>query len=390
MCWPNQGVHFAPASDVDTFLIVKPIGVAMIGTGQIALANHLPGLALCGNARLVALCDADPASLDRAARQTGVNRTFADYRTAIADPDVDAVIIATPNLLHPPITVAAIAAGKHVLCEKPLALNFADALGMYRSAERAHVRHMTAFTYRFVPAMRYMKHLVDGGLIGRPFHFRARRFQDWGNRALGWRQVRNSAGSGEMGDMLSHRIDYAHHLIGPMRRLVASLRNFVPDRAGTVSDVDDWVAMLAEFDRQDVTGVLESTKLAIGRGEGLHGADDVEINGQDGSIVYSTQRPLELRLGRTGGSDLETVAVPREFFVWPGSPRNADDGNPLVTFRYDQTFEFIDAIVNRRPCRPSFLEGVLAQAVMDNAMVSQNEKRWVDVEYPPDLEVKNG
>lgn len=369
---------------------MKPIGVAIIGTGQIALANHLPGLELCRNARLIALCDADASSLECATRQTGVKRAFTDYRVAVANPDVDAVIIATPNFTHPPIAQAAIAAGKHVLCEKPLALNFADALGMYRAAEDAGVRHMTAFTYRFVPAMRYMKHLIDSGAIGRPYHFRARRFQDWGNRPLGWRQVRKLAGSGEMGDMLSHRIDYAHHLIGPMRRLVAGLRTFVPVRGGSISDVDDWVAMLAEFDHQDVTGLLESTKLASGRGEGLHGADDVEVNGQDGSIVYSTQRPLELRIGRTGGSDLDTVPVPREFWVWPGSPRNAGDGDPLVTFRYDQTVEFIDAIVNERPCRPSFLEGVMVQAVMDAAMVSQNERRWVDVEYPPDPVVNHG
>jgi predicted dehydrogenase len=367
---------------------VKPIGVAIIGTGQIALANHLPGLQLCRNARLAALCDANPASLELAAQQTEVKRTFADYRSAIADPAVDAVIIATPNFMHPPIAQAAIAAGKHVLCEKPLALNAADALEMYRSAERAGVRHMTAFTYRFVPAMRYMKHLIDSGAVGQPYHFRARRFQDWGTRPLGWRQVRSLAGSGEIGDMLSHRIDYGHHLIGPMRRLVASLRTFVPDRSGTVADVDDWVAMLTEFDRQDVTGVLESTKLAIGRGEGLHGADDVEINGPEGSIVYSTQRPLELRIGRKDGSDLETVPLPREFLVWPASPRKPGDGDPLVTFRYDQSIEFIDAIVNQRPCRPSFLEGVMAQAVMDAAMVSQNEKRWVDVEYPPEMTVK--
>jgi predicted dehydrogenase len=378
----GSDLRFISGVWADTLLWVKDIGVAIVGTGKIALANHLPGLALCGNARLVALCDADARSLELAARQTGVKRTFEDYRAAIADPLVDAVIVATPNFTHLPIVMAAIAAGKHVLSEKPLALNAADAFEMYRAAGQAGVRHMTAFTYRFVPAMRYMKHLIDSGAVGRPFHFRARRFQDWGKRPLGWRQVRKSAGTGEMGDMLSHRIDYGHHLIGPMRRLVASLRTFVPIRGDSVSDVDDWVAMLADFQHEEVTGVLESTKLASGRGEGLHGADDVEVNGEEGSIVYSTQRPLELRTGRTGGTDLETVAVPREFRVWPGSARNPDEGDPLVTFRYDQTFEFIDAIANQRACRPSFMEGAMAQAVMDAAMVSQDEKRWVNVEYP--------
>ena len=102
---------------------------------------------------------------------------------------------------------------------------------MYRAAEDSGICHMTAFTYRFVPAMRYMKHLVDSGAIGSPIHFRAQRFQDWGDRPLGWRQVRALAGTGELGDMLSHRIDYAHHLVGPIKRLVARMRTFVPTRA---------------------------------------------------------------------------------------------------------------------------------------------------------------
>lgn len=359
------------------------IGVAIVGTGQVVLQNHLPGLKLCSpHARLVALCDSKRETLDRASRETGIRATFQDYREAIAHAEVDAVVVATPNFMHPPIVLEAVRAGKHVLCEKPLALNAPTAVEMYRAAQAANVRHMTAFTYRFVPAMRWMKHLLDRGAIGRPFHFRARRFQDWGNRNLGWRQSKKLAGNGEIGDMLSHRIDYAHLLVGKIKRLVADFRNFVPTRGGQPSDVDDWVAILCDFDRDDITGVLESTKLATGRGEGLRGADDVELNGSEGSIVYSTQRPLELRIGKRGGADLETVEVPREFRVLPGSPRNPDEGDPLVTFRYDQTVEFIHAILDKRPCTPSLLDGANVQMVMDTATRSFDERRWVDVDYP--------
>jgi predicted dehydrogenase len=354
------------------------IGVAIIGAGGIALANHLPGLKLCPQARLVALCDSDRATLDRAAAATGVANLFTDYQQAINHPDVSAVVIATPNVLHPPIALAAIAARKHVLCEKPLALTADDAIGMYRAAEAAGVVHMTAFTYRFVPAMRYTKHLVDRGDLGTPYHFRARRFQDFGDRNLGWRQTKSTAGTGELGDMLSHRIDYGHLLLGPTRRLVADLRRFLDVRQGTASDVDDWVAMIAEYDR-DVTGVLESTKLATGRGANRGGQDIVEINGSAGTIVYSTQRPLELQIARKGDSDVKTIAVPKEFHVYPGSPRDPGEGDPVVTFRYDQTFEFIQAISEGRPASPSFLDGALAQAVMDAAVLSASERRWVDV-----------
>lgn len=358
------------------------INVAIIGAGSIALANHLPGLKLSAhNARLVALCDNDPANLERAVAQIGVRVASRDWREVIARDDVHGVIIATPNFTHREIALAAMSAGKHVLCEKPLALDSAGALEMYRAARGANVRHMTAFTYRFVPAMRYTKHLIDRGDLGRIFHFRARRFQDWADRSLGWRQHKSTAGTGELGDMLSHRIDYAHHLLGPMARLVADLRTFVPMRGREPTDVDDWVAILCEFERDRASGVLESTKLATGRGEGHRGEDDVEINGLDGSIVYSTQSPLTVRVGKRGDRELRTIDVPRDFRVWPGSTRDPDAGDPLVTFRYDQVAEFIDAIANCRDCFSSFEAGAMTQIVMDAALRSQRERRWVDLEY---------
>jgi predicted dehydrogenase len=358
---------------------MEPIGVAIIGTGSIALANHLPGLALCPQAKVVALCDENEATLERAAQQTGIKWTYTDYRNLLKRNDVDAVIIATPNFTHPPIVQAAVAAKKHVLCEKPLALDFATALQMYQAAEAAGVRHMTAFTYRFVPAMRYMKHLVDSGDIGKVLHFRAQRFQDWGERNLGWRQVKKLAGTGEMGDMLSHRIDYAHHLVGAIASVCADVRTFVPERGGQPSDVDDWVGMLARFAERETTGVLESTKLATGRGEGHRGQDVVEINGTQGTVVYSTQKPLELQIGHRGDADLHCINIPAEFHVYPGSPRDPAQGDPLVTFRYDQSFEFIDAISNKRPCSPSLREGAMAQAVMDAALQSHAAEKWVKV-----------
>src|SRR5260370_41082953 len=126
--------------------------------------------------------------------------------------------------------------------------------------------------------MHYMSHLVKSGFIGRPYHFRSCRLQDWDARALGWRQVAKLAGTGELGDMLSHRIDYAHLLIGPMKRIVAELRHFHDVRGGQVNELDDWVAIMAEFSANRATGVLESSKLATGRGEGARSQDCCEVN----------------------------------------------------------------------------------------------------------------
>src|SRR5882724_844665 len=188
------------------------IGIGIIGSGGIALANHLPGFALCPDTKVVALCDSNPKVLQEASIKTGITATYSDYNEANKRSDVNAVVIATPNAFPAPIAFAAIAAGKHVLCEKPIAMNLPDAMKMARAAEKAKVRHMTAFTYRFVPAMRYTEQLIHRGDIGRPYHFRAQRFQDWGNRNLGWRQIKKLAGTGELGDMRSHRIDYSHIL----------------------------------------------------------------------------------------------------------------------------------------------------------------------------------
>lgn len=359
------------------------IGIGIIGSGAIALANHLPGFALCPNTRVVALCDSNPQTLAAASQRTGITATFTDYHELLRCDDVHAIVIATPNFLHAPITIAAARAGKHVLCEKPIAMNTVEAVQMASDCDAANVRHMTAFTYRFVPAMRYMTHLLKRGDIGEPYHFRAQRFQDWGDRNLGWRQVKQLAGSGELGDMLAHRIDYGHFLVGPVAQLVSDQQRFLDTRAGgTTSDLDDWVAIMARY-KTGATGVLESTKLATGRGEGHYGLDLAEVNGPGGTLAFTTQKPLELKVGKPGGKDLETVAVPKEFRVYPGSGRDPDQGDPVATFRYDQNVEFISAIREGRPCTPSLWDGARVQSVMDAAILSANESRWVDVPRLP-------
>lgn len=357
---------------------VNTLNFAIIGCGGVTLQNHLPGLALCPGVKLVALCDADAATLERARQQTGAGVTTTRFEEVVERDDVHAVIIATPHFTHKPIALAAVACGKHVLCEKPLGLNLAEARDMAGAAERAGVRHMTAFTYRFVPAMRYLAHLVERGELGQPYHFRSCRLQDWGTRDLGWRQVKRLAGSGELGDMLSHRIDFAHLLVGPMKRLVANLKQWHPLRGGRPNDLDDWVAVLAEF-ANGATGVLESSKLASGRNESWRSLDYAEINGSERSFVFITGEWNKLQTGRVGGAGLETMEVPREFWKLPGAPRDVGVGDPLVTFRYDQAWEFVDAIRNQRSCRPSFHDGVRAQAVMEAAIRSAEMRQWVEL-----------
>jgi predicted dehydrogenase len=135
---------------------------------------------------------------------------------------------------------------------------------------------------------------------------------------------------------------------------------------------------MAEF-RNGATGMLESSKLASGHNESWRSLDYVELNGSEGTFQFTTGKWNELQHGKVGGPGLAPLMVPKEFWVWPGCPRDPSVGDPLITFRYDQAFEFIDAIRNQRPCVPSFHDGVRTQAVIDAAVRSSEIKAWVDL-----------
>lgn len=357
--------------------------VALIGTGKVALANHLPGVTRCPGAELTALCDTDRAVLDEASRVSGITRTWTDPIACIRESGVNAVIVSTPNRVHHPIVMAAIEAGLHVLCEKPLALTVPQAREMAEAADRAKVRHMTAFTYRFVPAMRYLQRLVAEGFVGQPWHFRAQRFQDWGRRFLGWRQISSEAGTGEVGDMLSHRLDYAHLLVGPIAGVVARTKRIWDTRVDAggrehPSDLEDWVGCVADFEN-GATGVLESTKVAYGHTQAGIGRDYCEVNGSEGTLVYDLLHPHRL-LGARRDGVLEEIPVPAGSLTYAGTPLDAGI-DPLQAFRWDQNAEFLTAIRDGRPCVPSFHDGVRVQEVMDAIVRSAAEGRRVEVRY---------
>ena len=150
-------------------------------------------------------------------------------------------------------------------------------------------------------------------------------------------------------------------------------------RGGEPNELEDWVALLAEFE-SGATGGLESSKLASGRNESWRSLDFVEVNGRERSFVFVTGDWNKLQTGKADGPGLETIEVPREFWKVPGSPRDLGSGDPRVTFRYDQAFEFVDAIRHKRPCKPGFDEGARVQAVIDAATRSVEGMKWVEVQ----------
>lgn len=360
------------------------INFGVIGIGGQANSVHVGGITRCPWARLVAICDADEALLQRRAAEHAIpaDRCYTRYQDLLARDDIDAVTVGTPNKFHAAIVIAAAQAGKHVMCEKPIALNVAEAMAMVEACRAANVRNMTAFTYRFVPAMRYTAHLVATGAIGQVRTLRSRRLQDWGLRAIGWRQVQAMAGTGEIGDMMAHRLDYTQAMVGPIVRVTGLLKNFIPERqmqdgSVQVQDVDDWASCLAEFSSGAV-GVYESSKLAWGLGSGGRSPDDLDLHGTEGSIIYRMQTPDILQIGKMGG-DLETVPVPEEFIRPVGGVPGMLEGDPWQTFRYNEIFEFVDAIRHNRECVPSLADGARTQAVVDAVVESSRRRQWVEV-----------
>jgi predicted dehydrogenase len=362
--------------------VKPPVRVAIIGAGAVSDYHHVPGLKLDPRARLVAACDTSAELLERRKAEWGIETVTTDVEAVCAMPEVDAVIIATPNDTHLPITLAAAKHGKHVMCEKPLGLDAGQVRAMYEACRDAGLVHMTAFTYRFAPSMRYLRHLVRSGSLGTPRHFRSQRFLDWPETSWGWRQYRARAGAGDLFDMTIHRLDFAIDLMGPIARVCGAVARFA-DRSRTVdgqpcapSEVDDWSCLIGEFE-SGATGVWEGTTLAKGYHRDGFGHEWAEINGSEGSAVYRLHEPNTILVGRTG-VDLHPETVPDAFLKPEGSPRDPSEGKPATVFRYDLTWEFVSAILEGRDAVPSFRDGLNAQMVADAVLESHARKTWID------------
>ncbi len=365
----------------------RPVRIAIIGAGAVSDYHHVPGIRLDRRAELVAVCDADPKLLEKRKTEWGVSKASTDPNVICRDPDIDAVIIATPNFTHLSIAVEAAKNGKHIMCEKPLGLTAGEVRQMYHEARDNKVVHMTAFTYRFAPSMKYLRHLLKSGSLGEPRHFRSQRFLDWPETSWGWRQYQDKAGAGDLFDMTIHRLDFAVDLLGPLATICGAVARFAP-RTQTVdgktcapSNVDDWSSLIGEF-QSGATGVWEGTTLAKGYNRGGFGHEWAEINGSEGSAVYQLHEPNTILVGKTG-QDLAPVTVPDEFLKPADSPRDPHEGKPATVFRYDLMWEFVSAIVEGRQAVPSFYDGLRAQTVADSVLQSHAERKWVAIPNEP-------
>jgi predicted dehydrogenase len=368
----------------------RKIRVGIIGTGRIAEMVHAPSLTLWPEAcEIVSVASRMEERARAFAERCRIPRVHKDWQALLADSDVDAVVICPPSGLTATMARAAIAAGKHVLCEKPLALSYPEACAIAEAARGSARVHMVAFTFRFVPALRYLKRLVAEGHFGEIRHWRLSAFTDFmldPERPIAWRNQRRHAGAGILADMGSHCIDFARYLLGEIAAVAAIGRLYVRERpspSGAMApvDADDASSFVAEF-ASGAIGSFDLNRAVAGRGGiGRVNYQGIEIHGTGGAAIYELTRPFELQISlgpaMTSTQQWARAEVPPALRKYPGSPRNPLAEDPLLGYKLDQGIAFLRAIRGESADYPTFLDGAAAQQVVDAVALAAKERRWV-------------
>jgi predicted dehydrogenase len=347
------------------------------------------------------ICGRNKEALESARELFGWNESETDWRKVIERSDIDIVDICTAGDTHEEIAIAALKAGKHVICEKPLANNAIEAAAMSSAATdaaKSGVKSMVAFNYRRVPALAVAKQLIDSGKIGDIFHVRANYLQDWiidPEFPLVWRLDKKTAGSGALGDIAAHIIDASYFLTGSkISRVSGQLKTFIKERPlpGTYTGlsagsgrgrgevtVDDTAVFTANFDNGAI-GTFEATRFAAGRKNAM----SIEINGSRGSLYFNFEDMNELLFHDHTLPSSE--AGFRKILATDGDqPYVAAWWPPGHIIGYEHTFtheiyDFVKAIDDNTNPTPSFADGLYVQQVLDAVEASAaNKSQLTDV-----------
>jgi predicted dehydrogenase len=336
---------------------------------------------------LRAACDINESDLKIFAERFGWETQETSWEKMVARDDIDMVDICTSNAIHMPIAVAAAKAGKHVLCEKPLAMDASEARKMLDAAREADVRHMVAFNYRRLPAMALAKQLIEKGRIGRVYHFNAVYYQDWlvdPNFPMVWRHDAKVAGSGAHGDMNAHIVDLARWLVGEIDAVCGAQEIFIKERpladgkgTGTVT-ADDATYLMARF-RDGALGSFNASRFATGRKNFLR----VEIFGSEGSLGFNLERLNELEYySRNDEPDEQGF---RNIIVTEGShPYIEVWWPPGHIIGWEHTFiheigDMLKAVAKNEDIHPDFYDGLRCQQILDAACTSSDSGKWESI-----------
>jgi predicted dehydrogenase len=354
--------------------------VGVIGTSWWADLEHLPGMRSRPDVELSALCGRDRSRLEAMAAKHGVPATFTDWREMIARGGLEVLVVATPNALHREQALAAIAAGLHVVCEKPLAMNAGQAREMAARAEAAGLKTLTFFTHRAVAAAAHLKRLLGEGAIGRVHHVGAEYFSASHlkpGKPASWRMRRAESGTGVLGDIGSHLLDLVRWWVGDFERVAGQWQTLTRERNGGAVDADEECSFLARL-AGGAQAVFQASKLVAGRGNWQR----VELHGERGSLVYEAEPGVDpdwlgrLYAGRPEGQGLAPLPPPPDLAAGLAGP----DPQACRNGAYRRlTDPFFQAIRGGGSVSPDFGDGAAVQAVLDAVAESAERGAWVDV-----------
>jgi len=343
--------------------------------------------------KLVGIAGRNEVAVQEAAKRFGYANYYTDWRDMLENDDIQMFDNGGPNDAHAEPSILAAQAGKHVLCEKPLGRTAEESKEMWDAVAKTGVKHMVAFNYRFVPAVRQIRKIIESGALGQIYHFRAQYLQEWimphYDMPMIWRLQKENAGSGALGDLGAHIIDLGRYLVGEISSVSAMTKTFIKERPwgdGTMGEVtvDDAFVSAVAFENGAI-GTLEATRYAGGRKNG----NRFEINGEKGSIAFNLERMNELEVFWVGEEPKETqgfknVLVSEPFHPWWENwwPQGHMIGWEH-TFVHEIT-HFLDCIVNDKDVAPigaDFEDGYRCAVVCDAILESAGNRRQVDCTY---------
>jgi predicted dehydrogenase len=372
--------------------------VAIIGTGMMGKCHCLAFKAVKGvftdvvKPKLEVICDIDEQSALRKAEEFDFTRVSTDWRDVVSDPQIDLVSVATPNRLHREISIAALAAGKHVYCEKPMASRLEDAEAMAEAARRSDRVTLLGYNFAQNPILFYAKRLIEKGAIGRVFDYRGSYDEDYNSDPdlpWTWRHSKSEAGLGVLGDLTCHLVSITHLLMGEIIGLVAKTEIVYKDRPvagkpGLRNQVDneDLAHAIVKF-RNGAVGVLASSRIAHGRKNGIR----IEIHGSKGSLFWDQERLNELQVHTNEGSredqGFKTILAGPEH---PPFAAFGIAGGHTLGFNDTKVIEvahLLKAIEGKERAFPSFADGIKMERVFNGIDLSAKSGKWIEIPDQP-------
>jgi len=343
----------------------------------------------------------DPKGTEHAAKKFGWEEWSTDWREVVRRKDIEIIDICSPGYLHAPMAIEAAKHGKHIICEKPLANTLKEAEAMLTAVEKAGVKHMCGFTYRFNPAIQTIKRMIERGELCEIFHFRAAYQQDWivdPAFPLNWRLQKKTAGSGALGDIGAHIIDLCHYLVGELAEVTSTMQTFIKQRPlatgeATIAaktghkkvgqmgevDVDDAAVFLGRFKSGNTLATFEATRFAPGR----RNYNSIEIYGSKGSVLWNQEEMHEFFYYNTADKPyaqgfrrvLATDPAHPYISAWWPSAHNIGYEHLFV----HEVYEFLRQLNAKAVTYPTFEDGVRCQRVLHAVEKAAKSRKWEKV-----------